>query len=267
LFPQNAVDLGVLKNPLLIWVFRKIEALGYRSASKITLHSAGNREHILRQFPNIENKLSILHNWVDISHHECSSESIDFRKRFGIQQKNIALFAGVMGPSQHLELVLNIAEKMKAQDEWLFLFVGDGAEKDRLRKIARSKKLNNVCFKGFVSRDEYPDLLRICSCGLVCLSPLNKTPVVPGKILGYMAAGLPVVAFLHPNSDGHGIIRNAGCGVSADSGDEAACEKIMRCFMQDKLDLDALARRGKKYVASNFSKEICVDQLEELLEE
>ena len=62
-------------------------------------------------------------------------------------------------------------------------------------------------FEGFVGRDVYPDLLKICSLGLVCLSPQNQTPVVPGKILGYMAAGLPVVAFLQSQSDGHSIVQ------------------------------------------------------------
>ena len=64
-------------------------------------------------------------------------------------------------------------------------------------------------FEGFVGRDVYPDLLKICSLGLVCLSPQNQTPVVPGKILGYMAAGLPVVAFLQSQSDGHAIVQSA----------------------------------------------------------
>ncbi len=77
----------------------------------------------------------------------------------------------------------------------------------------KKNDLNNVRFENFVSRDDYSDLLKICSLGMVCLSPKNKTPVIPGKILGYMASGLPVAAFLHKSSDGHKVIKNSGCGL------------------------------------------------------
>ena len=76
--------------------------------------------------------------------------------------------------------------------------------------------------------EAYPDLLSICSLGLVCLSPRNQTPVVPGKILGYMAAGLPVAAFLHKASDGHAIIEDAGCGITADSANVEACVQVFK---------------------------------------
>ena len=69
-------------------------------------------------------------------------------------------------------------------------------EKERLEKMADDLKLKNVIFKPFVSKDEYPELVKDADVGLACLSSMNRTPVVPGKILGYMAASVPVAAFL-----------------------------------------------------------------------
>lgn len=267
LFPQNAIDLGILTNPLQIRFFRAMEGFAYQNADIVTVHSEGNRLTVLKKNPHLADKLIILHNWVDVSHHEPDTADLDFRKKWNIRQKYVAVFAGVMGPSQYLELVLLVAERMQHETELLFLLVGDGKEKEKLQKIAETKSLHNVRFEGFVSREAYPDLLRICSIGLVCLSPQNQTPVVPGKILGYMAAGLPVAAFLQSSSDGHGVVQSAQCGFSADSADKDACLQAMSDMMLRSDSFAELGQNGKRYATENFSKEVCVSQLESMLGE
>ena len=265
LFPQNAIDLGVLRNPLQIAFFRSLESLSYRFTDFITVHSEGNRRMAMDQYPSLAKKIHILHNWVDLGNIQ-SNNTVDFRKKWSISHPLIAVFTGVMGPSQYLELLLYLAEKMQDNTELLFLLVGLGQEKEKLQKQAQEKSLVNVRFEGFVSREAYPDLLRICSIGLVCLSPQNKTPVVPGKILGFMAAGLPVAAFLHTSSDGHGIIKSAQCGFSADSEDKDACVQSMKNLLSQKDSFAKLGQNGKRYATEYFSKGVCVSQLETMLE-
>jgi glycosyltransferase involved in cell wall biosynthesis len=265
LFPQNAIDLKILNNSWHIRFFRALEAFAYRTADVITVHSEGNQQTVLRKYPNLVDKLRILHNWVDVGHYETNDLLVDFRKKWNIQQKHVAVFTGVIGPSQYLELVLHVAEQMSDQSELLFLLVGDGKEKEKLKKLAREKSLRNVHFEGFVSREKYPELLKICSIGLVCLSPQNETPVVPGKILGYMAAGLPVVAFLQSSSDGHDVVKSAQCGFSADSADKEACVQAMRSMMLISDSFAKLGQKGKCYATEHFSKEVCVSQLESML--
>ncbi len=265
LFPQNAIDLGILKNKLQIQFFRLLERLAYRTADIVTVHSEGNRKMLLAQNPSIEPKLQILHNWVDIGHHTKNEPKIDYKKEWGITQKYVAIFAGVMGPSQYLELVLGVADRMRDQPDLLFLLVGDGKEKGRLMQLTKDKNLANVRFEGFISRDAYPDLLKASSIGLVCLSPENQTPVVPGKIMGHMAAGLPIVAFLHHASDGHALIFDAQCGVSAYSGDWDACADALTKLIENGHNFEQLGQSGLTYAKKHFSKEVCIDQLEAML--
>ncbi|NDY83465.1 glycosyltransferase family 4 protein [Orrella sp. NBD-18] len=270
LFPQNAIDLGILTSKMQIKFFQAIERYAYRTADVVTVHSDGNRKMVLQQHPELGSKLRLLHNWVDIDHHSHEDESssrtqVDFRQKWGIKQKHVAVFAGVMGPSQYLELILGVAERLQDQNDLLFLLVGDGKEKEKLQALAKDKNLNNIQFEGFISRDVYPDLLKACSIGLVCLSPQNKTPVVPGKILGHMASGLPVVAFLHTASDGHAMIADAKCGVSANSADWEDCAEVLRALMQRSDEFESIGLSGKKYATEHFSKEVCVSQLEAMI--
>ncbi len=261
LFPQNAIDLGVLKNELLVKYFEKMENNAYFFSDSIAVHSEGNRRYLIDQKKVSKDKVDILHNWIDTSAF-VDQEKYDFRKEFSLENKFVFLFAGVIGPSQYLDLIIDIANDVQDKKDIRFLFVGDGAEKNRL--IEKSSNLENILFKPFVSSDLYPALVSSVDVGLVCLSPANKTPVVPGKILGYMAGALPVIAFLHEESDGHKVIKESKSGISVLSGNyEKALEALLEIYNRKDL-LSSYGQNGLEYVNKNFEKKICVSNLERL---
>ena len=99
-FPQNAIDLGILNSAVQIKFFRFIEKLSYRTNTFVTVHSEGNRQLLLKTHPEIASKLRLLHNWVDIDHHDVAQTRVDFKAKWSISQRYVAVFAGVMGPSQ-----------------------------------------------------------------------------------------------------------------------------------------------------------------------
>jgi len=268
LFPQNAIDLGILKNPLLIRFFKRMEKNAYKAADNIVTHSEGNTTLLKQQHPRLAEKFSTLHNWVDVSHFQNRKITKDFRQFYNITpDKFVAVFAGVLGPSQNLDFILEAAKSLQqSAPDFLFLLVGDGAEKEKLEKIVKEEKLNNVVFKPFISKDEYPDLLVSCNLGLVSLSPKNKTPVVPGKISGYMAAALPIAALINQESDGHQILQDAQCGYSTPSDNlDNAIALLQKCYEQRET-LKQLGQNGLTYVTEHFSKEKIIDQLTLLID-
>jgi glycosyltransferase involved in cell wall biosynthesis len=89
--------------------------------------------------------------------------------------------------------------------------------------------------------------------------------VVPGKILGYMAAGIPVLAFLNRESDGHQIIKEARCGYSEVSDDSSRAAQLILKMFEEKKRLKEVGSNGYQYALRNFSKKVCVDKLEGLL--
>jgi len=265
IFPQNAVDLGAMKSPLLMRFFEGMERRAYRCADVVTVHSKSNRDFLLSKERLSSDKLTVLHNWVEVGPYEQPIGEGRFRNQLGLEGKFILFFGGVIGPSQGLDLVIETAERLRHKDNLIFLLVGDGTDKKRLLEKARLRNLKNVVFHPFVSPDEFKKVLKEMDAGIVCLTPKNKTPVVPGKIHAYMAAGLPVVAFLNRESDGHDIIRESGCGYSgiSDSADNAAA--LIEQVYRDRGRLQEMGMCGHRYAAAHFSKSVCVDKVEALL--
>lgn len=265
IFPQNAIDLGVLKNPMAIALYRWVEKRAYRIADIVTAHSEGNRDQLLAAHPTIGDKLVVLHNWIDESQFIEGPPAEDFRKEYGLEGKFVGVYGGVTGVAQGLDIVVDVAERVRDLEELVFLVVGDGSERQRLEQRARNAGLKNVVFRPFVSRDRYPSLLRSFDFGFLTLSPKTKTPVVPGKLMGYMAAGLPVMALVNKESDAHAMIAEAGCGYSCRSDDPNGAEAMVRKAFSGRQTFAVMGEPGKAYVRKHFSKRTLVGNIEDLL--
>ena len=266
IFPQNAIDLGILRNPIIIAFFRMIERFCYKQADIITAHSKSNLELLTSANPDLAGKFRILHNWIDIANVSTQPKT-NYRQLFGLEGKVVALFAGVLGPSQNIDMLVEVAGKVRDLDDFVLLVVGEGTEKQRAEESVRLIGLKNILFKPFISQDDYPDLLSSVDVGLVCLSTAVKTPVVPGKILGYMVASLPVAAFVNAESDVHQLVADAECGASCVSDDMTKMEQILRRLHGDAEGRERMGGNGRKYAVEHFSKDRITREIEVMMEE
>ena len=265
IFPQNAVDLGILKNKAIIKFFEFIEKKAYRSADIITAHTDSSRKFLVSNKNIPESKIGVVYNWIDIdSYHDIDPKG-SYRKLYNLEGKFVFLFTGVIGPSQGLDFILKVAQRVLDIPEIVFLIIGEGTEKEKLRKAASELRVTNIIFGDYVPLKEYPALVKEMDVGLVCLSMLNKTPVIPGKIIGFMAASLPVAAFLNKESDAHILIREAKAGYSAYSCDVKKATEVIKSIFIDKDNLRYFAESGYQYARNNFSEDICINKLHKLL--
>jgi glycosyltransferase involved in cell wall biosynthesis len=266
LFPQNAIDLGALHNPILVRLFENMEKAAYHHADVITVHSKSNKEFLTTRKGVASEKLVSLHNWVEIGTANQSTQNGDFRKRLSLEDKFIFFFGGVIGPSQGLDLIIHAAKTLQSIRDLTILLVGDGTEKEQLQRLAEDYHLQNVVFHPFISKKDYRALLKEVDVGLVCLTAKNKTPVVPGKILDYMAASVPVLALLNKESDAHDIIREAHCGYTEVSDDTEKAANLFVKMYEERAGIQAMGKNGYDYAIKHFSKTVCVDQLEKLMQ-
>jgi len=266
LFPQDIINLGIMKNPLIINFFRGIEKLVYSMANKIAVHSEGNRKLLLEKEDIPAVKLVTLPNWVDTEMPHRAS-ILGFCKKWGLQGKFILFFGGVMGVKQGLEVVVQAAEKVKDIDDIVFLLVGDGGAQPDLKKQVKEKGLTNVVFKPFVTPAEYWSLLKEVDVGILTLSPDIKTPVVPSKMLGFMAASKPFIAAVNKESDAIAIAQASGSGKVVPAGDSQEFAGAVRQLYQDRQLAGNMGKQGRDYALAHFSKASCLDRYEQILTE
>ena len=265
IFPQNAIDLHILTLPPLIWFFEQIEKRVYREADVITFHSEGGARFLMDKKQVPPSKIVTVPNWVDIEAHKSVLLSHEWREKWGLEKKFIFLFAGVFGPAQGLELLVNVAYELRDNPHVAFLLVGGGNEKEKLEQIVSMRGITNVIIKPFVPQRDYASLVAECDVGVVCLSAQNKTPFVPGKLSGYMASGKPVIALLNKESDGFEVIHTAQCGYAIEAKDASDAAPLFKKMYAERDTLSTLGENGLRYARTHFSREVCVKTIETLL--
>jgi len=265
IFPQNAIDLGIIKNRFLENFFERMEKKIYRKADNITAHSEYNRNFLIHKKQVPAKKIRSIYNWIDFNLYNEIEKTSALRTRYGLENKFIFLHAGIIGPAQGMDFIIKIAKEVREITNICFLLVGDGSERQKLEEMVETYNLKNVLFKPLLSKLEYPLLAKEADVGLACLSRKNRTPVYPGKILGYMASSIPIVALLNKESDGHRIIQQAQCGYSLIANNSNKAAKLILKVYNEKENLEQFGRNGYNYAKANFSKKICMDKLEELI--
>lgn len=264
LFPQSIIDLGILKNRILIKFFESMEKFVYEKADFITVHSEGNKRHIIEKIKN-HKKVSVIPNWVDIEFLKPGEKINEFSKKYNLSNKFVVSFAGVLGYSQDIDIILDAAKKLEEYKDIIFIIVGDGVEKPRLLKKAELIELKNVVFLPMQPREIYPYIIHSSDVSLVTLHSCVKTPVVPSKILSIMACGKPLIASLDLNGDAARLIEEAKCGfVIPPENPSLLAEKILEIYKNKEIG-EKMGENGRKYIEEKFSLKLCADKYETLL--
>jgi len=266
LFPQNAVDLGALRSPLLITFFERLEKFLYRRSQAIAVHSPGNASWLRNRGVPGE-KIHVIPNWVDTQSHrpQDARNGNPVRARLGLGDRFVVLFAGVMGHAQDLATIVEAAAALATEPRVVFLLVGDGAQRPAVERRLRALGLANVRLLPFVPWQDYPALVAACDVGLVTLKKEMKTPVVPSKLLTYMACGRPVILSLPGESDACAIVREADCGLLVRPGDAGALAAAIRTLLADPAHADRLGAAGRRYAVEHFQRSARVTEYEALL--
>lgn len=257
IFPQNAKDLGMIKDPFLFAYFRQRERHLYRVSDIIGCMSPCNMEFLQRQNPSLflADKLAYLPNWIKPTAGEARQQGKSgFRRRFNLEGKFIALFGGNFGRPQKIEFILDLAVKAQHLDDIGFFLIGNGTEKERIRSIVQQRGLKNVMIYDRLPRDEYQSLISEADIGLVNLSEKFTIPNIPSRTLSYWDAELPVLAATDKSTDlNENFIKKYNAGLWAETGNlEDYYAQFMRLY-QDKKLRKTMGENGRKAVETDFS--------------
>lgn len=267
LHPQCYIDQGVLRNKLVIYFLETLERFCYKRSTLITVHSNGNKEHIINKKRIEKNKVKILQNWIDTDNIQPLPRDNEFSGKHDLNRKFVVGYAGTLGMSQGLLSLIDTANLLKGRESIEFFIVGDGIEKQRMLDRVKEFGLKNVRFLEMQSKSVYPYVVASSDVSLVTLNSKVKTPVVPSKILSIMAMARPVLASLPMAGDASKLIEKAGCGICIGPEDpEKLAEKIM--YLYENRDVcNNFGDQGRKYVVNNFSLKKAVNDIENMFDE
>jgi len=212
IYPDAAVTAGVVRNKLITGALIGLESSGYYFANHISVISAGFARN-LQDKGVPKNKISTIPNWIDLEEITPRSRYNSFSSVHALSDKFTVLYSGTIGLVSGAEIVLDLAKLLVSEREIVVMIVGDGVVKARLEAEARRQQLANVRFAPFQPRSRLGDVLASASVGLVTLKPGHGRNSVPSKILGYLAAGRPVVASVDPGSDTWNFVNESRCGI------------------------------------------------------
>lgn len=258
IFPEWAVDMGLMGRGLPYRLFDAVARYQYSVADVIGVQTPGNRKYFARWIEHKGRRLEVLQNWLDQPASRRCSIRIDETPLAG---RKVLVYAGNMGVAQGMDILLDLAEKLRFRSDIGFLFVGRGSDAARLRQAAQMRRLDNVAFFDEIHPDEIPDLYAQCSAGIVALDPRHKSHNIPGKFLTYMQSGLPVLASVNAGNDLAQLIRDEQVGQVCES---HLVEDLLRLTnaLLAQIDEDiGLADRCGHLFRRQFSVEKAVQQI------
>ncbi|MFN4351169.1 MAG: glycosyltransferase family 4 protein [Hylemonella sp.] len=259
IFPEWAVDMGLMRRGLPYLFFKAVERFQYRVADVIGVqaHSALGYFDAWARRPG--RRVEVLQNWLaDAPVRDCSI-SVASGPLVG---RKIFVYAGNMGVAQGMDLLLDLAEVLRHRSDMGFLFVGRGSEAVRLRDVAAQRELDNVQFHDEIDPVEIPALYAQCHVGLVALDPRHRTHNIPGKFLSYMWGGLPALASINRGNDLADVIREAGVGRVCEDHRVASLQQGAEDLLKMiEADGAGIRMRCRQLAADLFSPEAAVRQI------
>ena len=261
IFPQNAVDLGMLKKSGLIhYYFRRKEKKLYAKSDHIGCMSKGNIDFVKKHNPSVPSKkLHMLSNWGDIIP-MASEEKIDtLRNKEALQDKFVVIFGGNIGLPQKMENIVDLAILCKDLEDVVFVIIGRGNEQENLKKLIEVKNVKNVQLRDGLPQKEYMQWVQMADVGLISLSEKFTIPNIPSKALSYYNTKTPILASLDLNTDFGSILEELNVGVWAEAGNTIALkEKLMLLYKNPELR-SKMGENGYAYMKENLSSEIALN--------
>jgi len=251
IFPQWAIDIGVLKEGVLSRFFRRREIEQYEAADMIGVQSPGELASFLKNNPREQHRLEVLYNWTKLD--EMNVPACNYRERFGLKGKVVFFYGGNIGVAQDMDNIIRLAESLADEPEAYFLLVGDGSEVARLKKIISDKKLTNIAIYGAVDQQRYLAMVAEFDVGLISLDRKFKTPNFPGKMLSYMGNSIPILASVNRGNDLKEIVEEKLAGLVSINGDDVQFRANALRLIKDGGLRRQLGANARGLLESNFA--------------
>ena len=258
LWPAAIDALGVLKNKALLRLLEKMELHFYAACDGIVVVTRSFKQNLIsRGVP--ADKIEVITNGVDEEVYKPQSKNQSLLEKYGLQDKFIVTYIGAHGISHALDKVVLAAEQLREQTDIQFVFVGEGAEKEKLISMAREKGLNNILFIGAQPKKDMPDYYNMSDVSVVTLKniPLFRS-FIPSKIFELMGCGVPIIAGLE--GEAADILKESGAAVIVPPEAADAISRAVMDLKSNEVLRNRMEKNGPEFVKKYYSRAILADK-------
>ena len=261
LWPQFAIDMKVIRNPVVIYLAHAVEKFLYNRAAHVLVNSPAYKPYIVgRGIP--ADKITFIPYGTDVSMFTPDVDGSAVRRELGLDDKFIVLYAGAMGQANDIYTILRAAHRLRDESKIRFALFGDGKEGENLRAESSRLGLDNVLFAGAAPKTKMPAVVAAAD---VCLAILQDIPgfrmTYPNKVFDHMAAGRATVLVI----DGviRDVIEASGGGVFVPPADDERLAQVIRELADDPARVKRMGEQARAYLVQNFDRR---DKLSETLD-
>lgn len=265
IFPQNAVDLGMMKKNSMIYnFFRKKEKVLYSVSDHIGCMSPANINFVKKNNPSLNsnvlelnpNTIEPLQSLVDIETRNT------LRLKYNIPlDSTVFIYGGNLGKPQGISFLIDILQSNLTRENCFFVIVGSGTEFPSIQDWFKRTNPNNALLFKSMDKAEYDLLLQSCDVGLIFLDPRFTIPNFPSRILSYMECKMPILAATDRNTDIGSIIEENRFGFWVESGDNQGFDQKLTSLVSNKDLIDEMGLRSYEFLMANYTVEVSYKQI------
>jgi colanic acid biosynthesis glycosyl transferase WcaI len=260
-FPDAAVRTGAITNRRIIAAANRLERVSYHRAAAVTVLSDDLRDNVAAKVrADHRGRIHVIPNFVDTVAITPSDRSTSYRRDLGIGDEPVVMYAGNVGFSQSLHLVVAAARELPGIT---FVVNGDGSARASLERSAAG--LPNVRFVGYQPVERLAEVLASGDLHVVPLRAGLGNVSVPSKTYSILAAGRAVLAAIDAGTEVTRIVEAAGAGRVVAPDDVDAFVAAVRDLTSDPAALAAMGAAGRRWVETAASPAAVAQRYEELL--
>lgn len=260
-FPDAAIETGAITNRMVIRAARRLETWVYRRARAVTVLSEDLADNLRAKLsPAERDRIHVIPNFVDTVAITPLDRRTDYRRELGLDDRPVVMYAGNVGFSQSLDLLLDAARELP--DVW-FVVNGDGSARDNLQM--RAEGLRNVVFGDYQPAARLSEVLATADVHVIPLKRGLGRVSVPSKTYSIMAAGRPAVAAVDLDTEVPRLITASGGGICVPPDDSRAFVDAVRVLVADPEDAARMGRRARAHVEGNVSPQAVAEAYASLM--
>ena len=266
-WPGAAVELGVLKNKLIISVARSLERAIYKRASFIITPTAATKKILLADNPFLtEDRVKVSANSVDLERFDSQRIASTIVDKYKKPSNFLIVYTGTIGLQQGMSTLIGAAKLLKNEKQILFLLVGEGVDKEKITKEKEKFNLTNIILSPSVDYSEIPSILAKADAGLALLKKNRyQDAALAVKTFDYMAAGKPII--VSGGETMRKLVEENKVGFWSPPEDSGALvRQILGAAKSSKETLKALGDNGRSLVEKTYNKKKQVEAWNEVLD-